>query len=197
MLPIWCCPAVTKTLPVPPAPRPERHRIDVSDSHSVPSHPVGDNLVCGVIAKCPKLPPCKVKLAPAESARFAFLNALIIALSVVNIFVDVAMSPIVMETRVLAVTAAEAWHCSPESDSHRVISHVVADNRAMPEYRITPKFSPRSVKLTDPVVGLFPSTSMLWLVFRSRANARTLARSVVTASVNVPDLAPAVTVTLC
>jgi hypothetical protein len=159
----------------------------------VTSHPVCDNLVIDVIMNDPKLAPCKVKLALPVPAKFARLDALIIGVSTLNRLVIVAMSPMVRETLALAMTAVEAWHCSAESDCHRVISQIVTDKRAMPEYRITPKFCPTSVRVSDPVVGLFPVTFSA----RSRANATMLARSVVTARVRVPVRAPAVKVTLC
>ena len=193
VLPTCDIPAVTAARKVPWAPRPERQRNDVSDSHSVPSHPVCDSLVIDVITNDPKFAPCKVKLVFPVPGRFACLDVLIIGLSAVNRFVTVAMSPMVRETLELAVTAVEAWHCSAESDCHRVISHVVTDKRAMPEYLITPKFCPTSVSVSDPVVGLFPVTFSAG----SRANATMLARSVVTASVKVPIRGPAVKVTRC
>ena len=53
-------PAVITTRRVPRAPCPTMHRTDVSDSHSVPSHPVCPSLIIAVYANSPRLAPCTV-----------------------------------------------------------------------------------------------------------------------------------------
>ena len=53
-------PAVIATRRVPADPRPTRHRTDVSDSHSVPSHPVWPDRTIAVSAASPRPAPCTV-----------------------------------------------------------------------------------------------------------------------------------------
>ena len=53
-------PDVITTRRVPRVPRPAKHRTDVSDSHSVPSHPVAPDRTIDVYATSPRLPPCTV-----------------------------------------------------------------------------------------------------------------------------------------
>ena len=53
-------PAVITTRRVPRAPCPTRHRTDVSDSHSVPSHPVSPDRTIAVKPTSPMLAPCTV-----------------------------------------------------------------------------------------------------------------------------------------
>jgi hypothetical protein len=54
----------------PPAPRPTKHRTDVSDSHTVPSHPVCPALPRKEYATIPKLDPCTVIDADPVPAWF-------------------------------------------------------------------------------------------------------------------------------
>ena len=53
-------PAVIVTRRLPAADRPTRHRTDVSDSHSVPSHPVCPDRTIAVCATSPRPAPCTV-----------------------------------------------------------------------------------------------------------------------------------------
>ena len=64
-------PAVSDTRRVPGAPCPTRHRTDVSDSHSVPSHPVCPDRTIAVIPTSPRLDPCTVTDADPVPALFA------------------------------------------------------------------------------------------------------------------------------
>ena len=62
-------PAVITTRRVPRAPCPTMHRTDVSDSHSVPSHPVCPSRAIAVYATSPRLAPCTVTDADPVPAR--------------------------------------------------------------------------------------------------------------------------------
>jgi len=64
-------PAVTVTRRVPPAPCPVRHRIDVSDSHSVASHPVCPDRTMAVNATSPRPDPCTVTETVPMPALFS------------------------------------------------------------------------------------------------------------------------------
>jgi len=55
-----CPPAVITARRVPWIPPPTRHRTDVSDSHSVPSHPVCPMRPSAVNATSPRPDPCTV-----------------------------------------------------------------------------------------------------------------------------------------
>ena len=66
-------PAVITTRRVPRAPCPTMHRTDVSDSHSVPSHPVCPSLIIAVYASSPRLAPFTVidrAPVPAPFSRY-------------------------------------------------------------------------------------------------------------------------------
>jgi hypothetical protein len=62
-------PAVITTRRVPRAPCPTRQRTDVSDSHSVPSHPVCPDRTIAVKPTSPMLAPCTVNDADPVPAR--------------------------------------------------------------------------------------------------------------------------------
>ena len=70
-------PAVIITRRVPRVPRPAKHRTDVSDSHSVPSHPVAPDRTIDVYATCPRLPPCTVTDPDPVPPRFLPSHVLI------------------------------------------------------------------------------------------------------------------------
>jgi len=65
------CPVVTVTRRVPAAPCPVKHLTDVSDSHSVPSHPVCPDRIMAVNATSPRLDPCTVTEADPVPALFS------------------------------------------------------------------------------------------------------------------------------
>ena len=64
-------PAVITTRRVPRVPRPAKQRTDVSDSHSVPSHPVAPDRTIDVYATSPRFAPRTVTDADPVPARFA------------------------------------------------------------------------------------------------------------------------------
>merc|ERR1712091_365320 len=74
-------PAVITTRRVPRVPRPAKHRTDVSDSHSVPSHPVAPDRTIDVYATSPRLPPCTVTDADPVPPRFDPRNTLTVPAS--------------------------------------------------------------------------------------------------------------------
>ena len=63
-------PTVITDRRVPPAPCPSRHLTDVSDAHSVDSHPVLPYRACPVYLTMPMLAPCTVIDADPVPARF-------------------------------------------------------------------------------------------------------------------------------
>ena len=71
-------PAVITTRRVPRAPCPTMHRTDVSDSHSVPSHPVCPSRPIAVYATSPRLAPCTVTDADPVPARLGRLKLLMV-----------------------------------------------------------------------------------------------------------------------
>jgi len=64
-------PEVNNIRRLAPAPCPVRHRMDVSDSHSVPSHPVCPDRTMAVNATSPRLDPCTVTAADPVPALFS------------------------------------------------------------------------------------------------------------------------------
>ena len=76
------------------------HLTDVSDSHSVPSHPVHPSLPMLVYATSPRLAPCTVTDADPVPARFDLLAELNDSMSNVRPCVPLApRSPAVIATR--------------------------------------------------------------------------------------------------
>ena len=82
-------PAVITTRRVPRAPCPTMHRTDVSDSHSVPSHPVCPSRPIAVYATSPRLAPCTVTDAEPVIALFIRRLWLMATRSIEYITVDV------------------------------------------------------------------------------------------------------------
>ena len=74
-------PAVITTRRVPPDPCPAMHLTDVSDSHSVPSHPVCPSLPMLVYDTSPRPAPCTVIDADPDPPRFVCLVTLCITAS--------------------------------------------------------------------------------------------------------------------
>ena len=126
-------PAVITTRRVPDTPCPTRHLTDVSDSHSVPSHPVAPCRLRPVYAASPMLLPCTVTDPDPVPARFTRRVTLSAPRSAVHACVMVpTRSPDVITTRRVPTAPCPARHLTDVSDSHAVPSHPVRPSRALP-----------------------------------------------------------------
>ena len=146
-------PAVITTRRVPQFPsRPIRHRTDVSDSHSVPSHPVVPDRTIDVYPACPRLPPCNVTDPDPVPPRFDFFCPLSVPAS--N---DIPMLPVpnllssVATTRRVPFAPLPTRHRTDVSDSHSVPSHPVSPDRTIDVYPARASPAPRTVTDPDPV----------------------------------------------
>ena len=163
-LPMCDLPAVTTLRMLPRAPCPAWHLSEVSDSHPVASHAVCPILDFDDTTNRPKLAPCTVMLAKPVPPALVLPNVLSDAASVVKVFVTVDLNlPIVNCTLASMIAVAGPLHRSDESDDHTVISQEVPPSANLLEYSIVPKFTPKTVRLTDPVAGLLLNTNLrLW-----------------------------------
>ena len=73
---------MTPVLLVPLTPPPTRHLVDVSDSHSVASHPVCPSLTPPVYVASPMPPPCTVTLVDPVAPLFPLRITLMLPTSV-------------------------------------------------------------------------------------------------------------------
>ena len=135
------------------------HRTDVSDSHSVPSHPVELYRACWLYhVTHSNPPPCTVTLVDPVPALLVFLAVLTTPLSIdiMNISVpDPTRSPDVIDTRLVPRNDAWCRQRTDESDSHAVASHAVLRALAAREYLRDPSPAPCTVRLDDPVEARF------------------------------------------
>ena len=126
-------PAETATRRVPRPPCPARHRTDVSDSHSVPSHPVCPDRTIAVTAVSPTPAPCTVTDADPVPARLYPSITLSLPVSMDSPMLPVPdRSPAVIVTRRL-----------PEADRPIAVSAT------------SPRPAPCTVTDADPVPALF------------------------------------------
>ena len=132
------------------------HRIDVSDSQLVRSHPVENNCNAPVYSASPMLAPCKVTLADPVAARFVCLATLSLAESAEYTSVKLpTRNPAVSDVRKVPCTIWLAWHRVDVSDSHVVRSHAEWPILIDPVYVASPKLEPCTVTLADPVAARF------------------------------------------
>ena len=135
------------------------HRTDVSDFHSVPSHPVELYRACWLYhVTHSNPPPCTVTLVDPVPALLVFLAVLTTPLSIdiMNISVpDPTRSPDVIDTRLVPRNDAWCRQRTDESDSHAVASHAVLRALAAREYLRDPSPAPCTVRLDDPVEARF------------------------------------------
>ena len=119
-------PAVITTRRVPPDPCPTMHLTDVSDSHSVPSHPVSPVRVIPVYVTSPRLAPCTVTDADPVPARLSRCSVLMLPTST-EYPSDMLppRSPAVITTRRVPRPPCPTMHLTDVSDSHSVPSHPV------------------------------------------------------------------------
>ena len=155
-------PAVIATRRVPCPPRPTMHLTDVSDSHSVPSHPVCPICPRSVNASSPRPAPCTVTDADPVPARLSRRSVLMLPKST-EYAPDMlpVLSPDVMLTRLVPPAPCPAMHLTDVSDSHSVPSHPVWPDRAIPVKPARPRFEPCTVTGADPVPCMFPRDIIL------------------------------------
>ena len=178
-------PAVITTRRVPDTPCPTRHLTDVSDSHSVPSHPVAPCRLRPVYAASPMLLPCTVTDPDPVPARFSRLITLSPAMSkdIACVLLELRSPPVTTTLRVPR-TPCPARHLTDVSDSHSVPSHTVRPCRDRAEYPTDPMLDPCTVTDADPVPPRFPRRVTL-----------SPPKSTVHACVMLPIVSPAVITT--
>ena len=127
-------PTVTRVCAVPRVPcPPTMHRTDVSDCHSVPSHPVCPPRPITVITASPSPDPCTVTDADPVPAPFA-CTILDIELSSYDTCSDMTLrlAPMVMEAgNVLPVVKRVSLHARDVYDIHSLASQAVFPNPAI------------------------------------------------------------------
>jgi hypothetical protein len=148
-------PAVIATRRVPGTPCPTRHRTDVSDSHSVPSHPVCPIRPIAVSDTSPSPDPCIVTDADPVPARFDFRVALKLTTSVEYMALAVpSLSLAVIAIRRVPWIPRPTRHPTDVSDSHSVPSHPVCPIRPIAVSDTSPSPDPCTVTDADPVLAL-------------------------------------------
>jgi hypothetical protein len=149
-------PTVIVTRRVPRAPCVTRHLTDVSDSHSVASHPVCPSRARPVYVTSPMLAPCTVTDADPVPARFCPRITLKPPTSTDHPCVTLPpRSPTVIVTRRVPRAPCVTRHLTDVSDSHSVASHPVCPSRARPVYVTSPMLAPCTVTCDDPVPARF------------------------------------------
>ena len=149
-------PTVKTTLLLSPAPCPTMHLTDVSDSHSVASHPVCPSRARPVYETSPMLDPCKVTDAEPDPAALIRRIMLTPAKSTDQAWVMLLpLSPAVITTRRVPRDPCPTRHLTDVSDSHSVASHPVCPSRARPVCATSPILDPCTVIDSDPVPALF------------------------------------------
>ncbi len=127
-------PTVTTAAAVPRVPCPPvMHRTDVSDSHSVPSHPVCPPRPIAVSPTSPSPDPCTVTDADPVTAPLA-RTILVIVLASYDTCSDMMLrlAPIVMEAgNVLPVVTRVSLHARDVYDIHSLASQAVLPNPAI------------------------------------------------------------------
>ena len=149
-------PAVTTAMVMPLALWPPIiHRTDVSDSHSVPSHPVCPARPIDVSVVSPSPDPCTVTSAEPVPATLLRDAPLMLPPSI-------EYPSVMLPPRSPAVTSAAAvprvpWppvmHRTDVSDSHSVPSHPVCPARPMAVSAASPSPDPCTVTDADPVLA--------------------------------------------
>ena len=127
-------PTVAAVLRLPAPPCPALHRVDVSDSHNVPSHADAPTRSHPLYPAAPTLAPRKVKSADPVPAMFVRPNEL--ADPTANDKPPVKLppsAPAVTTTRSLPFCPPPSLHATLLSDAHTVPSHPVPAARTAPE----------------------------------------------------------------
>jgi len=149
-------PAATVTRSVPRTPCPTRHRTDVSDSHSVPSHPVCPTRPSAVNATSPRLDPCTVTDADPVPAWFK-RRAKLTLLASIEYPSDMLpkRSPAVTVVRRVPPAPCPTRHRTDVSESHSVPSHPVCPIRPSAVKATGPMIDPCTVTDVDPIPARF------------------------------------------
>ena len=157
-------PAVITTRRVPRAPCPTRHRTDVSDSHSVPSHPVSPTRPSVVRAAEPRPDPCTVTDAVPEPPWLARRITLRLPVSseIASDMLPLRVPAVNVKRRV-SPDPCPTRHRTDDSDSHSVPSHPVSPIRPSAENDTSPSPAPCTVTHADPVPARFRSRDTLTL----------------------------------
>ena len=123
LLPV-CPPAVTISRTDPPTPLPPMHLTDVSDTHSLPSHPVVPTLIVMLCIVLPSPPPITVTdvLPVAPLLLTSKLDTDPTSYDTPSL-IDPANDPTVIPTRTVPDTPLAFWHATDVSDSHMLASH--------------------------------------------------------------------------
>ena len=157
------CPAVTTARLDPCTPCPTLHLTDVSDTHSVASHPVCPPRARPVYATVPILVPCTVTDTPPLATVLIPCTSLSPATSVDHACVTLPPDrcPAVTTARLDPCTPCPTLHLTDVSDTHSVASHPVCPPRARPVYATVPILVPCTVTDTPPLATvLIPCTSL-------------------------------------
>ena len=135
---------------VPDTPCPTLHLIDVSDTHSVASHPVCPSRPRPVYPAFPMLVPCTVIDADPTANRFNDDSTLSPIMSVdIDSVTLPDRSPAVITTRRVPDTPCPTLHLVDVSDSHSVASHPVCPSRICAVYRTLPMLLSLSIVKMD------------------------------------------------
>ena len=178
-------PIVITTRRVPRAPDPCMHLTDVSDSHSVASHPVAPPRMLPVYMTRPMLDPCTVTDVAPVPALLLRRTKLKRPTSMLMLAETLPVrSDNVMPILRLPLTPWPRAHRIDVSDSHSVASHPVCPVRACPEYATSPKPAPCTVTDAEPDPARFTDRVRL-----------TVTNPMVKPDVTLEDRSPAVITT--
>jgi hypothetical protein len=132
----FCSPAVITPRWEPPnANRETLHLIDVSDAHSVASHPVCPSRSLPVYVTSPMLAPCTVSINDPVPARLIQRTRLMLARSKDHACVMLPPRiPAVIITPCVPRPPRAIRHLTDVSDAHSVTSHPVCPSRALSVY---------------------------------------------------------------
>ena len=160
-----CIPAVTTPRRDPPKLCPTMHRTELSDTHSVASHPVCPSRALNVYpALPPMLPPCTVIDAPPAPTTLIPTTTLIPAPSTDHASVTLPdCIPAVTTPRRDPPKLCPTMHRTELSDTHSVASHPVCPSRALNVYPALPPMLPPCTVIDAPPAPttLIPTTTLI------------------------------------
>jgi hypothetical protein len=127
-------PTLIVVLTLPDTPCPALHRVDVSDAHTVPSHPDGPTRIHPLYPAAPTLAPCIVTRADPVAPPFVCLNELTETAATEKPRVKLPpRPPTVTSPRQLPICPPPPRHTTELSDTHTVPSHAVPPPRPAPD----------------------------------------------------------------
>ena len=155
-------PAVIRTALVPPSPAPILQRTDVSDSHSLASHPLPPVRPETDAPATPIPDPTTVTLDDPVAARFAMASPLACVRSADIVSVTLpSRSPTVSAASFVPFSPYPTAHRTDVSDSHPLLSHALLPVRPDADDPASPMLDPATVTLVDPVAATFDMPSKL------------------------------------